>query len=95
MERNVVFWIYTLLFDREQRSKVLKEALLLLFLLTWGKHEQKMFHMEQKWSTGTKKCSFKILDEHKSIKALYVQRVICLELFFVAYYDIELPRVAL
>ena len=30
------------LFDREQRSKVLKEALLFLFL-AWWKHEQKMF----------------------------------------------------
>ena len=32
------------IFDRKQRSKVLKEALL---LLAW-KHEQKMFQMEQK-----------------------------------------------
>ena len=30
------------IFDREQRSKVLEEALLAL-----GKHEQKMSHMEQ------------------------------------------------
>ena len=34
-------------FDRELCSKVLKEALLLLFLVTWN-HEQKRFQMEQK-----------------------------------------------
>ena len=32
---------YIYIFDREQRSKVLKEALLLLLFLAW-KHEQKM-----------------------------------------------------
>ena len=40
------------LFDCEQRSKVLKEAMLLFFLLflflAWWKHEQKTFHIEQK-----------------------------------------------
>ena len=36
------------LFDLDLCSKVLKEALLLLILLAWGKHEQNMFHMEQK-----------------------------------------------
>ena len=38
-----------IIFDRELNPKVLKEALLLLFLLleAWN-HEQKMFQMEQK-----------------------------------------------
>ena len=35
-------------FDREQRSKFLKEAFLLFLLLAWWKHEQKTFHIEQK-----------------------------------------------
>ena len=35
-------------FDRELCSKVLKEALLLLFLLLAGNRGQKMFQMEQK-----------------------------------------------
>ena len=37
-----------LLFDRELCSKVLKRALLSLILMAWGKHEQKMFQIEQK-----------------------------------------------
>ena len=61
----------SVLFDRELCSKVLKEALLLLFFLAWGKHEQNMFHMEQKMFATenapngtknvpwrTKKCSY-------------------------------------
>ena len=43
-------------FDHEQRSKVLKEALLLLFLfmfLPWN-YEWKMFQLEQKLCKGTK-----------------------------------------
>ena len=39
-------------FDREQRSKVLKEALL-LFLLAWNQ-VQKMLYIEQKLFMGTK-----------------------------------------
>ena len=70
----ICIWVltYGAFFDRELRSKVLKEALLLFlfFLVAWN-HEQKMFQMEQKISrtknapNGTKKvfadkkCSYK------------------------------------
>ena len=56
-------------FDREQCSKVLEEALLFFLLLAW-KHEQKMFQMEQTMCKGNKKCSYKILDKLKLVKAL-------------------------
>ena len=42
-----------MIFDREQRSKVLTEALLFLLFLVW-KNEWKMFQMEQKMCKGTK-----------------------------------------
>ena len=45
-----VFWM---LFDREQRSKVLKYALLLFFFFLAWKHEWKMFQIEQKLCKGT------------------------------------------
>ena len=57
--------LFGVIFDREQRSKVLKKALLLF--LAW-KHEQKMFQMEQQ-------CSYEILDKLKLIKALCRQRI--------------------
>ena len=60
---NISFSVW-MFFDREQRLKVLKEALLLLlfFLVAWNHEqkrfqmEQKMFQMEQKIITN-KKCS--------------------------------------
>ena len=42
------------IFDREQRSKVLKEALLLLFLILARNQVPKMFEIEQKLCKGTK-----------------------------------------
>ena len=41
--------LHLFLFDREQSSKVLKEAL--FFLKAWWKHEQKILHIEQKMFT--------------------------------------------
>ena len=48
-----------IIFDREQRSKVLKEALLFLLLLLFLAWNQvrKMIQMEQKLCKGRKKCA--------------------------------------
>ena len=69
------------IFNSEQCSKVLIDELLLqLFLLAWGKHEQKMLLIEPNFSKGNKTCPYKVLDEYEFHKATYGQIVIFLAL---------------
>ena len=81
--------VFLLFFDLEQRSKVLKEALLSLLFLAWNQ-VPKMFQIEQNCQ-GNKKCSReqKMCNETKNVLLWHIMVLNC------CVYHLMWPRMVL